>query len=132
MGNFTTDVVYNTVFDGDDITIKMKRLKVSHMKTLSPFIIRNDDGKVTMEFETLLDFVIVAAPILLECITSFEGCNDKDGKPIEFGTVVESNYFLTMLSGILDHLMSCSMVGSDEKKSESTSPDTQQVQVEEI
>jgi hypothetical protein len=120
MGRFTQAVNETTVFDGDTITYKLRRLQNKHMVKLSPVLSAVGTEAVLLRTARLAD---ESKDVLLECVSEFKGAKDSDGNALTFEDVLGEAYFLMLIDSILGRLLQVSvMTEVDAKKSDATPP----------
>lgn len=135
MSKFTKQINKTYEFDGDKVTITMKRLKRKDAIKLAPYMVEPDkDGKVSMKFEDSLLFVDKACEVLSTHVTTMTGLFDSDSEVITkeevFGDGTET-YFMSLISEVIGDLMEASFTGFDEKKSGKPQQDTSTESVKE-
>lgn len=118
MGNFTKTFTTTIPFDGDQITVTMRRLKREDALKLGPYMNYGDDGNLKMTFTDQLQFVAVGAEILKANITEFSGMTiegqevKKDSQ--EYNELFEESYFMPLISGLFTALMGASFMDNEE------------------
>lgn len=128
MGNFTLTIKKYYKFDGDHITVVMRRLSRVNALLITPHINKIASADVegdnaTMAPETAMEYMEAAGKVLRESIVSIDGMfiEGQEVKPDNklLDTVLDSIYFLNFIMDVTNDLVSESfMRESDEKKSE--------------
>ncbi len=120
MGNFTKSVHFELEFDGDHITMDMQRGSRDDMLALEPYMMgdktKDENGKLVMTFADVLKMEAICEPILSERITNFNGCKDSDGNKIELVDIMKENYYINLVSLIMNKFMEISFLKEDEVK----------------
>ncbi len=105
MSNFTPTVPFSVEFEGDTITMDLRRLSRKGMMTLSPYV----TGKVgALDEMAILD---VSVNLLPGHITNFKGLKTETGEDITVAQMVEESYFLMLMSEIISKLFEVSSMG---------------------
>jgi len=89
MSKFTPTVAFTTEFDGDIVSMRLRRFKKREVMTLSPYFMANDDGNLTMSFENHTKFEEVVSSLLPKNVMDFSGLVDENGVPISFKDFTE-------------------------------------------
>jgi len=122
MSKYTKATHFEIDFEGDTIKVSMTRLKRADYLKIVPHIkIDEETKKSTMNMTEKLEFMDVATDMLPKYVKRFEGLHDTDGEEIPFKEVVETTYFMDILSQMVERLFSSS--GMDVKISEDQEPD---------
>lgn len=127
MGNFTLNIKKEYEFDGDKITVTMKRLSRVNALTITPHIEkaskgRSDGDTVSMSSSDTMEYMEAAGSILRDSVVDIsglyiEGVEVKQGTD-KFFTVLDSVYFLNLIMMITNDLVAESFLKvEDEKKS---------------
>ncbi|MCK5609649.1 hypothetical protein KAR91_47690 [Candidatus Pacearchaeota archaeon] len=128
MSKFTKQITKTYEFEGDNVVVKMKRLKRKDAIKLAPFMTEPDeDGKVKMKFEESLNFMEESCKVLMKYVTSFTGLTDNEDKDLVEGEPVYmtakevlgedgSTYFMNLISLMISDLMQASFAGGDKEK----------------
>lgn len=118
MSNFTLNFTKTFSFDGDTVTVVMKRLTRESALRLAPYMKTGEDGEMRMSFEDNLKFMDVGAAVLKDCIVSMKGLyveqNQVDVGTDMFNVVFENMYFLGLLSDMFNELFSESFMDDDD------------------
>ena len=120
MGRYTQNVVEKINFDGDEITVTLRRMLNKHMLALSPVLVAREGEGV---FERSSRIIVSAKEVLKECIVKIEGLRDASNVEIPIDTVLEDAYFMSLLDAILGRLLGASVLTEqDAKKSVEIAP----------
>lgn len=120
MGRYTQNVIEKIDFDGDEITVTLRRMQNKHMLILSPLLQENPGEHV---FARSSRIIAGAGDVLKECIVSLEGLRGADNNNIGIDIVLNDAYFMSLVDKILGRLLGASVVTeSDAKKSAEVAP----------
>lgn len=117
MSKFTKTIVYQTTFEGDNVTVKMNRLKRAAMLKLSPHL--PEPGE-----QIPADFIDAAAGILPEHVVEVVGLTDSEGGELGINEIVEEAYFLRLLGEIVEQLFVQSNLSEDDEGNFDEQPNT--------
>lgn len=117
MGQFTPTFNIQEQFDGDTVTIELRRLKNKHQLLLAPHMTGSATGELRLLFEGFVQLAQVAAQVLPDCVVSIHGLADATGAPLGLSDIVEEAYFSPLVVSIMRELMVQSTVAGVEKKS---------------
>lgn len=135
MGNFTREFTTLYHFDGDTISVTMRRLKRPEAMALAPFI-DLESGEIS--FEDSMQMMDKVSELLPNVIVEFSGLivegeeviysQGDDQKKLSF--LFEEMYFMDLLTRIMTELINSSFLSEDDKKKskssvENTSKDSQ-------
>lgn len=116
MSGFTKSVPFTTQFDGDEVRMKLARLSRGDLAKFAPYIETAKESGGVMRFKDSMEMVDVAAQIIPQYVSQFQGLNDADGEPVDLETALEQSYFLPLVSVIIGRLVEVSSPkGEDEK-----------------
>ena len=125
MSGFTPLVTFETEFDGDTITFKLRRLKQKHMLLLSPHLEKMSGDDVKISFTDAMEAEDVLSKIIPDCIDSMEGLKTADGAVLNVSDIVGELYFSRLIGKIMGKLYEISSPKGDEiKKSSAELEDT--------
>ncbi len=113
MSKYTNKVKFETEFEGDKITATLSRLKRKDFLKMLPYMKRDDDGNSAMTEEDEIKFMSIASDILPGYVVTFYGLVDNDGEVIEFTTVCNEVYFMSLTSLFVNKLFEISNMGKD-------------------
>ena len=123
MSQFTPQVSHEVEFEGDVVTMKIRRMQRKDFQRLMPYM-REESDKITMSFSDKVEFGGVMFDLLPEYVSDFQGLMDAGGQPLAFDTIAGEVYFNDLLQDIATKLFSISRLSGDEaKNSEAPSPD---------
>lgn len=112
MSQFTPTVKFTTEFDGDKITMTLKRLTRKQLHTCSP-IMENLDS-----FEKKLEYLDVMAKLLPDVVSDFQGLVIQ-GKEVSLDIILQEGFFGPLIDEISGELFRVSFhQEEDVKKSE--------------
>jgi len=119
MSKYTPMVEFQTVFEEDTVTMKLKQLSRKTFLGWMPYFSKTD-AKGNLSPEDTLLLVNEAADILTEHVVDFKGLRDVNGDAIALEIVVEEVYFIELVSLIVMRLIEICQVGKgvEEGKSE--------------
>lgn len=117
MSNFTPLVKFSLEFEGDSISMDLRRLKREAILKLSPYLTTNEQGKVTgLSFEDQTKFTNVMIEILPSYVTNFSGLVDAIGNLISLEDMIQEAYFQSLVSHIVSKLLLISSPDGGEEK----------------
>jgi len=116
MSKFTPTVAFTTEFDGDIVSMRLRRFKKREVMTLSPYFMANDDGNLTMSFENHTKFEEVVSSLLPKNVMDFSGLVDENGVPISFKDMLDEAYFTELATAILKEMFLISRPSDGETK----------------
>lgn len=111
MSNFTPKVPFATDYDGDKVTMNLKRFKKETIVKMSPYLMDNPtetDGTVRMAFENEIELTKMMDDILPEQIEDFKGLVMPDGTVISLKEAMDEAYFMPLFKRILGKLFDIS------------------------
>ncbi|KKL79399.1 hypothetical protein LCGC14_2015240 [marine sediment metagenome] len=112
MSQFTPTVKFTTEFDGDTITMTLKRLTRKQLHTCAP-IMENLDN-----FEKKLQYLDVMAQLLPDVVSDFRGLMTENGEA-SLESILEEGFFGPLIDEISGELFRISFhQEEDVKKSE--------------
>ena len=123
MSNFTPKVKFETGFDGDQISMQLRRLKQVDAVKVAPYMIPENDGTVKMSFENQLKFTEVMLDLLPNYIEDFQGLFDADGNVISLEDAIAETYFQELIGRIAGRLMAISSPEENEGKNSQAGQD---------
>ncbi len=123
MSQFTPLVSFETEFEGDRITMKLRRLQRKDMQKLTPFM-HAEDGETKVSFTSQMEFSGMAMDLLPEYVSEFKGLTDSEGNTMTIEAILEEVYFTSLLQELVVEVFSISRLsGDDAKNSEAPSPE---------
>lgn len=127
MSNFTANVIHQTEFDGDRVTVSIKRARRKDMQLLSPCMRQDKEGNIKVTLDDSLGFMEIAEKIFPDRIESLSGLTDKSGLTLGVDDMLGASYFLPLITDIMTAFINGSIFREEEtvKKSEDMSVDQQ-------
>lgn len=123
MSKFTPLVEYETGFEGDTVTMKIRRMTRADQQNLIPFMGDVDDeGQLKMSFKDENELSNAMLGLLPQNIKEFAGLKDESGEDISLETAIKETYFMGLISEILMKLMEVSNIKAEDKKKSGESP----------
>lgn len=123
MSGFTKTFTVTEVFDGDTITIEMKRLRNEHMIVLTPYFVESENGDTKVRFKDNIEKLSVGSKVIPDQVVRFEGCKDKEGRPLGINDIVGEMYFSELVDRLIAHLFVQANPRLQEKKSDKPLPE---------
>lgn len=118
MSNFTPLVHFEIEFDGDTVSMDLRRMQRKDQQKLVPFMSGDirEDGSRIMSFQSQHEMGEAMLDILPDHVSNFAGLTMPDGTAIALETAIEEIYFQELIADILAELMRISNVGDVERK----------------
>jgi len=132
MSGFTKTKKFAVDFQGDHVTMTLRRLTRDQIKTVSQYIEHTPEGNIKVSFTMSLQMIEDGESFIKECVTNFNGLQDADGNNLTWEDVLDETYFLDLVGMVYGELLRISMVPEDlakksDKPQEEDSPlDTEQ------
>lgn len=124
MSNFTPLADYTVEFEGDTVTMQLRRLKREDQQKLVPFMGEvGDDGKAKMTFKDQMEMSNAMQDLLPGHVKNFKGLRDANSANITLEVAIDEVYFQDLVGKILMELMHISNVGIKEEKKSEAQPD---------
>lgn len=130
MSKFTRNFTRTIEFDGDQVSVTMKRLKRKQMFDLAPYMGEADEnGKVKMSLKDNMQLLDQAQEKIKANLVALSGLTidgeelavegGKPSNPDLYGLIFDEAYFMNLLGEMLGAMVEESFVGEeDEKKSD--------------
>ena len=125
MSSFTPQVPLVIDFDGDTVTMQLKRFKKKHSLKLAPIMAKieklNKERGVTddsMPPEVLPEWYNAVAEILPECIDEWNGLKTVDGVDIKLVEAIEEQYFTVLIAEVMGNLFRISKPAATKEEDE--------------
>ena len=127
MSQFTPLVSYETEFEGDRITMNLRRLQRKDMQKLTPYM-HAEDGGTKITFSDQMEFSNMAMDLLPVYVSNFQGLTNSAGEPMSIESIIDEVYFSSLLQELVVEIFSISRLsGEDAKNSEAPSPEDSKV-----
>ena len=115
MSKFTPTVKFEIEFDGDTISMDLRRLKNDHMIKLSQYF--SPDSK-DIGLTRTVKIIKEAKEVFTDCVINFQGLKDASGNLLSLDSIFDELYFTQIFDEILGKLIHISVLsGIDAKKS---------------
>ena len=135
MSSFTKEIQLGPFeFDGDSITLVVRRLKRKDLKKIQPFLMSDGKGSITVDPLQSLDMIDSIAPILPKRVISVSGFSPESETEKALEIILDESYFLNLLVDMITQLMEKSFYKpgkKEEKKSDNPSTNLPQDEEEE-
>lgn len=115
MSGFTKLSKFTTEFEGDTVTMSLKRLTRDQIKNVAHYI-TEEKGDIKISFSETLEMLEATKPFIEDCVVNFKGLNDADGHPLEWNEVVGETYFMNLVGNIFTEVMKISLVSEETAK----------------
>lgn len=124
MSGFTPSVSFTTEFDGDTVSMRLRRLKRKDLNKVSPYMKMADpkSGLVQLSLEESFEFLEIMSGVLPEYVQQFKGLTDAEGNPLDLNQALEESYFIPLISAITGRLFEISNVQEGEAKNSAGQP----------
>jgi len=113
MSRFLPTVLHTIDFDGDTVSVKLRRVTRGDMLRIAPHLPTDGNEPTTEQNLIMLEEI---AQVLPGYVESFDGLVDGNGEPITLETVISEAYFLELLGEIAGLLISSSSPTEKEGK----------------
>ena len=123
MSKFVKSKYFETEFEGDTVSMRIKPLKRKHMMELAPFMPEDNDADNmgTLDSMNMLDLGAKMLPGYLE---DFKGLKDDEGNALAVEDIVEEMYFLNLVSEIMTEVFQISGMSPKSAENSQGQPDT--------
>ena len=111
MSNFTPLVPFSIEFDGDNITMNLRRMKKKLLMKIAPFFDDSEvdkSGKLKLTIESQLVLVNMMEDVLPNQVENFDGLMAKDNTTIPLEDMIPEAYFLELSSDIFGEIFKIS------------------------
>lgn len=120
MGNYTPLVSHSVSFDGDLVTMNIRRLKRADMMKLLPYLSErtnaNGETETVVAFSSQAELFDVVSEMLKGYVTNFTGLKMADGENVSLENALDEAYYIPLVSDIVAKLIEVSQLDEADTK----------------